>query len=190
MVSQKKLGIGSVMVALAVVTLSVDHFSFAAASGDTVEDTTAEEARRLSHIFPDADVFSASTGKLPHHKAYKTDSVTGERTLLGFVFMTHMVEPEEWAYASSIEALVGVAIAGNITKVEILDHYEPYGYFSIDMPEFVKQFEGKSILDRFYVGRDIDAVTGATITVEGTARVLRNSAREIVRQHLREQEKK
>jgi len=190
MVSQKKLGIGSVMVALAVVTFSVDQLSFAAASGDTVEDATAEEARRLSHVFPDADVFSASTGELPHHKAYKTDSVTGERTLLGFVFMTHMVDPLEFAYTSEIEALVGVAITGNITKVEIVDHYEPYGYFSIDLPEFAKQFEGKSILDRFYVDRDIDAVTRATITVEGTARVIRNTAREIIRQHLREQEKK
>ena len=46
------------------------------------------------------------------------------------------------------------------------------------------------MLERFEVGGDIDAVTSATVTIEGTARVIRKSARKIVRQHLVEQKKK
>ena len=185
-----KLGVGNVLVVVTLATLSISQFIVSAVNGEVIVAATAEEERRLKHVFPDADVFLETIGKLPHHKAYKTDSRTGDKTLLGFVFMTHEVEPEEWAYASEIEALVGVTTGGTITKVMIVDHWEPFGYFSIDEPEFVEQFEGKSVLDRFEVGRDIDAVTGATITVEGTTRVIRKSARQIVRQHLLEQKNK
>ena len=186
MATEKKLPVGSVLVVATLAALCINQIIISAVNGEVIVSTTAEEDR-LKDVFPDADVFLAETEKLPHYKAYRTDPRTGDRTLLGFVFMTHEVEPDEWAYASEIEALVGVTTGGTITKVMIVDHYEPFGYFSIDLPEFVEQFEGKSILDRFEVGRDIDAVTSATMSVEGTARVIRNSARRILRQHLLEQ---
>ena len=71
-----------------------------------------------------------------------------------------------------------------ITKVKIVDHYEPFGYFSIDPPEFATQFDGKNILERFEEGYDVDSVTGATITVDGAARVIRKSARRIARAYI------
>lgn len=188
--SQKKSGVRSALLVVTWAMLSISPFIVTTVNGEAIEFLTAEEAKPLKQVFPDADVFSATTGDLPHHKAYTTDPESDARTLVGFVFMTHEVEPYEWAYASAIEALVGLTIDGNITKVMIVDHFEPFGYFSIDEPEFVVQFEGKSVLDRFEVGRDVDAITHASITVEGTARVLRKSARQIVRQHLREQKKK
>lgn len=178
------------MVVATLATLSISQFMISPVNGEAVVARTAEEERRFKDVFPDADVFLATTENLLHYKAYKTDPSTGDKTLLGFVFMTHEVEPEEWAYASEIEALVGVTTDGTITKVMIVDHYEPFGYFSIDAPEFVEQFEGKSILERFEVGRDIDAVTSATMSVEGTARVIRKSSRRIVRQHLLDQKDK
>ena len=175
---------------MTLVALSTSPLVISAVNGDGVVTATSEEEQRLKYAFPDADEFSATAGELPHLRAYKTDPRTGDKTLLGFAFMTHEVEPDEWAYASEIEALVGVTTGGTITKVIIVDHWEPFGYFSIDEPEFVEQFEGKSILDRFEVGGDIDAVTSATVTIEGAARVIRKSARTIVRQHLVEQKNK
>lgn len=188
MISGRKPALGKALVVVGVVSLGISPFMVSAITGEVTAAATAEEERRLNHLFPDADEFSAASGKLPYLNAYKTDLYAGSRVLLGFVFMTHEVEPDEWAYAGPIEALVGVTTGGTITKVIIADHWEPFGYFSIDEPEFVAQFEGKSLLDRFEVGRDIDAVTGATITVEATARVIRKSARRIVRQHLLEPE--
>jgi hypothetical protein len=61
---------------------------------------------------------------------------------------------------------------------------EPYGYFSIQPPEFVAQFKGKSIRDPFRVGQDIDAVARASITMEAAARVIRESSRTMARQFL------
>jgi len=152
-----------------------------------IREAAPGELKELKDIFPAADLFSEKSGRLPHYKAYSVDAGSGAVNLIGFVFMTNEVEPDEFAYASSIDALVGLTVQGTITKVKILRHIEPFGYFSIDPPEFAAQFEGKSILDPFEWGDDVDAVTGATITVEGAFRVLRKSTRAIARQYLQEQ---
>ncbi|MGB1875602.1 MAG: FMN-binding protein [Rhodospirillaceae bacterium] len=154
---------------------------------EPIEQATEEEEILLREVFPEADIFSVKSGRLPYHKVYKTDPDSGENTLLGFAFLTHEVEPDEWAYEGPIEILVGMTVDGTITGIKIVDHYEPFGYFSIDPPEFEEQFKNKSILDEFEEGRDIDAVSRATITVEGAARVVRKSARQIARQHLRQE---
>jgi hypothetical protein len=54
---------------------------------------------------------------------------------------------------------------------------EPYGYFSVEPPEFAAQFRGKSVRDPFRVGADIDAVSRATISVSSAARAVRDSSR-------------
>lgn len=187
MPAQKKLNLLIGFVAFALVLVVAGQSSFTVAQVEAIDAASAEEQQRLKEVFPGADVFSAKGGKKPHYKAYATDPKTSVNTLLGFVFMTHEIEPEEWAYSSEIEALVGMTTEGVITKIKMVDHYEPFGYFSIDPTEFVDQFEGKSILDPFEEGRDIDTVTRATITIEGAARVIRKSARQIARQYLAEQ---
>lgn len=142
------------------------------------------ETKHLQQVFPDATVFSIKQGELPHHKAYSVDPESGNLTLLGFVFETQEIEPEELAYSSLANALVGLTTDGHIKRVQILGHYEPYGFISIDPDRYARQFEGKSILDAFRVGRDLDAVSGATITLRGTSRLIRKSARRVAQQHL------
>ena len=66
----------------------------------------------------------------------------------------------------------------------MIAHREPYGYFSIEPPEFAAQFVGKSVLERFRVGDDVDAVTTATITVSSATRVIRKAARRVAREYL------
>ncbi|MBT4740910.1 MAG: hypothetical protein HOO09_11045, partial [Rhodospirillaceae bacterium] len=67
---------------------------------------------------------------------------------------------------------------------------EPFGYFSIDPPEFSEQFDNKSILDRFEEGRDIDSVSRATISIESAARVVKKTARRVAKQHLQQEQAK
>ena len=175
-----------VMLAVALVVFEFVLRASGAVSGEGIATVTTQEARRLQQVFPAADEFSLKEGEVPHHKAYRLEPETGERVMLGFVFETRDVEPREVAYSSVINALVGLTLDGSITKVVIMDHREPYGFISIDPPRFAAQFEDKSILDRFRVGRDIDAVSGATITLRGAARIIRKSARRIAQQHLKE----
>ena len=80
--------------------------------------------------------------------------------------------------------LVGINPAGELTGVIVTDHREPYGYFSVDLPEWPKQFEGKSIRDAFKVGTDVDAIRRATISVTSASRAMRNASRKVARAHL------
>ncbi len=169
---------------ITLIILGVSQTFGAPYSQEFIQAVSDEEDQQLREIFPQADLFSIKSGALLHHNAYKTDPESGVNTLVGFVFMTDEVEPDEWAYGGEIEALVGMTTEGVITKVKIVDHYEPFGYFSIDPPEFATQFDGKSILERFEEGYDVDSVTGATITVDGAARVIRKSARRIARAYI------
>jgi len=143
-----------------------------------------EEESFLKEVLPQADSFSAKSGRLRHFKAFKIDPQTGRETLIGFVFLTTDVEPMEWGYEGPIATLVGMTTEGVIVGIKVIEHTEPYGYLSIDLPSFTDQFKGKSILDSFSIGRDIDAISRATITVTSATRAIKNSARRIAKQHL------
>lgn len=149
-----------------------------------LQAVAAEENSFLKEVMPQADTFSAKAGRLRHFKAYKVDGQTGRETLIGFVFLTTDVEPMEWGYEGPIVTLVGMTTEGVIVGIKVLEHTEPYGYFSIELPSFSDQFKGKSILDHFSIGRDIDAVSRATITVTSATRAIKMSARRIAKQHL------
>lgn len=149
------------------------------------DELTPATLSQFREVFADADTFVAGEGEYSHHRAYRT-SGEAEQELVGFVFYTASVVPDEWAYSGNIDMLVGITTAGIITGTLVVDHTEPFGYFSIDPPEFAAQFTGKSIMDPLKEGVDVDSITTATITVEGAARVVRKAARRVARQHLRQ----
>ena len=152
-----------------------------------VEEQTSDTQLQahLEHLFPAATSFSPKAGKPPHFKAYRDDAGDGGApTLVGFAFYTTELEPLERGYDGPIRVLVGMDTGGVLTSIVVIDHNEPYGYFSIEPPEFAAQFVRKSIRDRFRVGDDIDAISTATLTVTSTTRAVRNGARRIARQFL------
>ncbi len=133
----------------------------------------------LRALFPAAAAFSPKTGEPPHFKAFDQ-----KQTVTGYAFWTTELEPLERGYDGPIKILVGLDPKGLLTGVIVAEHNEPYGNFSIDQPKFEAQFRGKSIRDPFRVGRDIHAVSRATMTVSSAARAIRNSARRVARQLL------
>jgi NosR/NirI family nitrous oxide reductase transcriptional regulator len=151
---------------------------------------TEEEQRIFKRVLPQAETFSKKGGTPLHYKAYAVDPATKKPAQVGFIFLTTDVEPNEIAYAGPVQILVGMTTAGLITGIRVREHREPFGSFSIDTKEFPEQFEDKKVTDAFDVGEDIDAVTRATISVEGSARVIRKSARKILQQYLLAQQPK
>lgn len=129
---------------------------------------------QLRELFPAAGSFSGKTGSPPHFDVFGTDAA---RTVVGTAFWTTDLDPLERGYDGPIKILVGLDPRGTLAGVVVADHHEPYGYFSVDRPEFAAQFKGKSIKDQFRVGADVDAVSRATLTVSSAARAIRNSAR-------------
>ena len=132
---------------------------------------------QLKRAFPSATSFSTKQpGPPPHFVAY-----TGDKSIAGYVFWTTEVEPLERGYDGPIKMLVGVDTKGILTGVLVVEHREPYGYFSVDLPRFPAQFKSKDIRDPFKLGADVDAVSGATITINSSSRAIRNGARRIAR---------
>ena len=152
------------------------------AAGQSSVDATLQA--QLQAIFPTATTFSPKSGDPPHFKAYANDAGSGSQTLIGVAFWTTELAPLERGYDGPIKMLVGMDTRGILTGLVVVEHHEPYGYFSVDLPKFSAQFKGKDIRDRFRVGADIDAVTTATLTVRSAARAARNSARRVARQLL------
>src|SRR5215468_5123949 len=151
---------------------------FSSTAAQTAPDTTLQN--QLKRVFPTATAFSAKQpGPPPHFVAYKGDP--SSKTIAGYVFWTTEVEPLERGYDGPIKMLVGVDTNGILTGVLVAEHHEPYGYFSVEPPKFAQQFKGKDIRDPFKVGADVDAVSGASITINSSSRAIRNGARRIAR---------
>lgn len=136
---------------------------------------------QLRELFPSATHFSPKGGDPPHIKAFAEDPESEDSVVIGLAFWTTELAPLERGYDGPIKMLVGMDTRGVLTGVLVVEHHEPYGYFSVDLPEFADQFRGKDIRDRFRVGADIDAVAAATLTVTSATRATRNSARRVAR---------
>lgn len=152
------------------------------AGAQPMADVSFEE--QLAYLFPEAVSFSEKEGTPPHYKAYGPAKDGGDPELLGLVFWTTELDPLERGYDGPIQSLVGMDTRGVLTRIIVTDHREPYGYFSVELPEFAEQFEGKNIRDRFRYGEDIDAISRATITITSASRAVRNSARRAATAHL------
>lgn len=137
---------------------------------------------RLQRLFPAATDFSPKEGSPPHFKAFVEQD--GKRVVHGYAFYTTDLEPLERGYDGPIQMLVGLNLNAEITGLLVVRHHEPYGYFSVDTPEYAAQFVQKSVRDRFRVGADIDAVATATITIRSASRAIRNGARRMARAFL------
>jgi transcriptional regulator of nitric oxide reductase len=136
-------------------------------------------------MFPQAGGFSTFGGTPLHYKVYGADPRTNPNApVIGFIFWTTDLTPADVGYHGPIHFLVGMDTRGVIQSVVMDYNSEPYGYFSVDPPKFVEQFRNKSIRDPFQVGRDIAAVSRASITVNHAVRVLRDSSRTMAKTFL------
>jgi hypothetical protein len=136
----------------------------------------------LQQVLPAAERFSDRRGDPPAFEAFRTDPATGAETLVGYAFFTADLPPEEKGFDGPIKVLVGMDTNGTLTGVAVLDYHESLrssrGDF-LSQVGFQEQFAGKSLNDPFRVKRDVEGVTGATITVGAMSRGIRNAARRL-----------
>jgi transcriptional regulator of nitric oxide reductase len=168
------------LLVLPAVVLALLTFPFA--DGQVVDEPGL--LAQLEQLFPDATKFSAKSGNPPAYKAFGAAASGQEPKLVGYAFWTTELEPLERGFDGPIKMLVGMTTDGVLTGVIVTEHHEPYGYFSVEPPEFAAQFKGKNIRDPFKVGADVDAVARATITITSSSRAIRNASRRIARAYL------
>jgi NosR/NirI family transcriptional regulator, nitrous oxide reductase regulator len=90
-------------------------------------------------------------------------------------------------YAAPIEMLVGVNPATEILGVKVVQQRESPGFFRLlEGNDWLERFNGRSITTPLQLGRDIDAVSGATFSAEGVATAIRLAVRTIAADGLNE----
>jgi FMN-binding domain len=146
---------------------------------------TVQPIALLQRLFPAAGWFSTEEGDPPHFKVYAADPRKNPAApLMGFAFWTADIVPDERGYHGPIFMLVGMNTTGILTGVIVVEDSEPYGDRSVERPAFPAQFKGKSIRAPFRVGGDVDAVSGASISIASATRAIRDSARIIAMKYL------
>jgi NosR/NirI family transcriptional regulator, nitrous oxide reductase regulator len=139
----------------------------------------------LKRLFPGAAAFSPLEGEPLHFRVYGVDpKKTPSAPPIGYAFWTTDMVPQEHGYHGPIHILVGMDLTGILAGVVVDYHSEPYGYFSVEPPEFAAQFKGKSIRDPFRVGGDITAVSRASLSINSATRAIRDSSRLMARAFL------
>ena len=143
----------------------------------------ADDYPDAARFFPQADRFSDFEGEPPVATAYKG----GEA--LGYLFRTKLIAPIPAYSGKPMDMLVGMDTKGKITGVRVLEHHEPILLVGIPesrLHEFVGQYVGKSVADRIKVGAggregyvNVDAITGATVTVMVMNEALLRAARKV-----------
>lgn len=140
--------------------------------------TNPKPDAHLRSLFPKAAAFSPLEGSPLHFKAYAADPKSSPSpALLGYAFWTTDLVPREVGYHGPIHVLVGMDLAGVLTGAIVDYDSEPYGYFSVQPPEFGAQFIRKSVRAPFRVGEDVHAVSRATISITSATRAIRDSSR-------------
>ncbi len=86
-------------------------------------------------------------------------------------------------YAGPIQTAVAVTPAGNILQVRILKQTETPAFFrKLRVDALLDALKGKPCNDPFVIGQDIQAVTGATISLEGLTNSMRQACYRAARQ--------
>jgi len=142
----------------------------------SAQDAPEQWSALLERVMPEADRFTDRRGQPPVFEAYARDS------LVGYAFLTSDLPPEQMGFSGPVEVLVGMDLRGDLTGVAVTEYRESHRATRGDFlaaKGFQEQFRGKSVLDAFQVRRDVDAISGATITVDAMSRGIRNAARRV-----------
>lgn len=170
--------IGPVMILLIVAPIVPQTFS-----GVQPGDSRARQYEDALHeVLPAADTFESVDGPYKHFRAYTGGPAPEDRTLVGYAFFTNELGARSRGYAGVMQILVGLNLSGAITGIKAVKHFEPYGYRSIDTEAYRAEFRNKSVLDPFKIGQDVDAISGATITMRGATGAIKVSARRMARE--------
>jgi Na+-translocating ferredoxin:NAD+ oxidoreductase RnfG subunit len=116
----------------------------------------ARRTLRLSDV--DLAAMAKALGRRVEIRSYAYLEVTGEKGSAGIVlFLDVLGESQPITFA------VGVTAEGTVQDVQVMVYREPQGE-AIQEKRFRKQFVGKRSQDPITLDKDIDAISGATIS--------------------------
>ena len=138
----------------------------------------AEEEAALKTIIPEADFFkSGMAGDIEYFEALKGSALIG-----------YCIKVTGSGYGGYMRIIVGIDTLGAIKGVRILENQETPGLGSKinevrpgeNEPYFLKQFKGKNAA-AVAVNKDIDAITGATISSKAVTDAINRTVTEFMK---------
>ena len=147
------------------------------------DQTLVQQYPDARGFFPAADAFGQFEGDPPAAPVSK-----GGKTI-GYVFVTGDIAPIPAYSGKPVSMLVGLDMQGRIVGVTVLEHHEPIllvGIPESSLRDFVGQYVGKPVSEHIKVGAgkregytNVDAITGATVTVMVMNETLLRAARKV-----------
>ncbi|SHE34014.1 NosR/NirI family transcriptional regulator, nitrous oxide reductase regulator [Modicisalibacter ilicicola DSM 19980] len=136
----------------------------------------AIELEQVKNGFPDARRLVDAESDLPVQAVMNGDEV------LGYVFESVDIAPIPAYSGKPVNLLVGIDPAGQLTLAEVLDHSEPIMLVGIP-EEKLQNFAGAhtnySVSDNPKIGDNLDAISGATVTVIVVNDTIMRAARQV-----------
>tara|TARA_R110002124_G_scaffold12121_6_gene57805 strand:- start:416 stop:2563 length:2148 start_codon:yes stop_codon:yes gene_type:complete len=137
----------------------------------------AIELEQVREGFPTAERLEAADSQWPVSRVLASDD-----KLLGYAFESVDVAPIPAYSGKPVNVLVGIGLDGQIVQADILSHSEPI--MLVGIPEsklnsFADEHESAHVNDRLRVGDNLDAISGATVTVIVVSDTIMRSARQV-----------
>ncbi|MGY0552680.1 transcriptional regulator NosR [Vreelandella sp. 2A-K22] len=137
----------------------------------------AIELGQVREGFPTAERLEASDSQWPVSRVLASDD-----ELLGYAFESVDVAPIPAYSGKPVNVLVGIGLDGQIVQTDVLSHSEPI--MLVGIPEsklnsFADEHESAHVNDRLRVGDNLDAISGATVTVIVVSDTIMRSARQV-----------
>ncbi|MGC3875219.1 transcriptional regulator NosR [Halomonas sp. GXIMD04776] len=136
----------------------------------------AIELDQVKQDFPEASSLEAAESELPVQAVMKGDEV------LGYVFETVDIAPIPAYSGKPVNLLVGIDPTGQLTLAKVLDHSEPIMLVGIPeekLQNFAAAHTNFSVSDNPKIGTNLDAISGATVTVIVVNDTIMRAARQV-----------
>jgi NosR/NirI family nitrous oxide reductase transcriptional regulator len=136
----------------------------------------AIELDQVRHGFPSAQRLVAAESELPVQAVMNGDEV------LGYVFESVDIAPIPAYSGKPVNLLVGIDPTGKLVQADVLDHDEPIMLVGIPeekLQNFASAHTNFSVRDNPKIGDNLDAISGATVTVIVVNDTIMRSARQV-----------
>lgn len=168
--SSLELAIVCVVIGTASV-VAADHVFLHEADAPHAMFPSSTRATRKTLELSDAELdgLGKMLGRRIESKSYPYLDVRDDRESLGSIFLLDVI-----GQTQPITFAVAVGKDGTVHDVRVMVYREPHGD-EIEDHRFHKQFIGKTFKDPITLGKDVDAITGATISSRSEAFAVKKS---------------
>ncbi|CAM0556083.1 hypothetical protein EHLJMEHL_01174 [Vreelandella titanicae] len=137
----------------------------------------AIELEQVKAGFPTAERLENAGSQWPVSRV-----IAGNDELLGYAFESVDITPIPAYSGKPVNMLVGINLEGRIVLADVLSHAEPImlvGIPETKLENFANEHVEAHVNDRLRVGDNLDAISGATVTVIVVSDTIMRSARKV-----------